>query len=57
MKKHVVKPNSSHVKKLIYEMRFDEASAKFAEFGPFYVGLQFKAENLAALLAGQVPAL
>ena len=23
-------------KKLIYEMRFDEASAKFAEFGPFY---------------------
>ena len=28
-------------KKLIYEMRFDEASAKFAEFGPFYTGLQF----------------
>mgnify|MGYP003351409810 CR=1 FL=1 len=28
-------------KKLIYEMRFDEASARFAEFGPFYTGLQF----------------
>lgn len=25
-------------KKLIYEMRFDEASARFAEFGPFMVG-------------------
>ena len=28
-------------KKLIYEMRFDEASAWYAEFGPFYTGLQF----------------
>jgi peroxiredoxin len=44
-------------KKLIYEMRFDEASSKFAEFGPFYVGLQFKGEELATLLGGQVPAL
>jgi peroxiredoxin len=44
-------------KKLIYEMRFDEASAKFAEFGPFYVGLQFKGEELAAFLGGRVPAL
>jgi hydrogen peroxide-dependent heme synthase len=44
-------------KKLIYEMRFDEASAKFAEFGPFYVGLQFSAGQLAAYLNGEVPAL
>jgi chlorite dismutase len=44
-------------KKLIYEMRFDEASAKFAEFGPFYTGLQFAPGNLPALLAGSVPAL
>ena len=44
-------------KKLIYEMRFDEASAKFAEFGPFYTGLQFSPGQLAAYLAGQVPAL
>jgi chlorite dismutase len=29
-------------KKLIYEMRFDEASAEYAEFGPFYVGLQMR---------------
>jgi len=44
-------------KKLIYEMRFDEASAKFAEFGPFYTGLQFAPEQLATYLGGQVPSL
>jgi chlorite dismutase len=44
-------------KKLIYEMRFDEASAKFAEFGPFYVGLQFSPVQLHAFLNGQVPGL
>ena len=44
-------------KKLIYEMRFDEASAKFAEFGPFYVGLQFAPEQLSTLLSGNVPSL
>lgn len=26
-------------KKIVYEMRFDEASARYGEFGPFYVGL------------------
>ena len=44
-------------KKLIYEMRFDEASAKFAEFGPFYTGLQFSPAQLGAYLGGRVPAL
>ena len=44
-------------KKLIYEMRFDEASAKFAEFGPFYTGLQFAPAHLAAYLNGDVPSL
>src|SRR5918999_1230379 len=44
-------------KKLIYEMRFDEASAKFAEFGPFYVGLQFAPDELPRLLEGDVQAL
>jgi hydrogen peroxide-dependent heme synthase len=44
-------------KKLIYEMRFDEASAWYAEFGPFYIGLQFVAEELPKLLAGEVPQL
>jgi peroxiredoxin len=44
-------------KKLIYEMRFDEASAWYAEFGSFYVGLQFSPPELPALLEGRVPAL
>ena len=44
-------------KRLIYEMRFDEASAKFAEFGPFYTGLQFAPANLARMLDGHVPEL
>jgi len=44
-------------KKLIYEMRFDEASARFAEFGPFYTGLQFAPTQLASYLGGGVPTL
>ena len=44
-------------KKLIYEMRFDEASAWYAEFGPFYVGLQFSPSELPRYLEGAVPAL
>ena len=43
-------------KKLIYEMRFDEASAWYAEFGPFYVGLQFSPSELPKYLEGEVPA-
>lgn len=27
------------VKEVVYTMRFDEASSKYAEFGPFYVGM------------------
>jgi chlorite dismutase len=42
-------------KKLIYEMRFDEASAKFAEFGPFYTGVQLDPASLGAYLNGSVP--
>ena len=44
-------------KKLIYEMRFDEASAWYAEFGPFYVGLQFSPSELTRFLEGQLPEL
>jgi peroxiredoxin len=38
-------------KKIVYEMRFDEASARFAEFGPFYVGYRTDAERLQVLLS------
>ena len=43
-------------KKLVYEMRFDEASVWYAEFGPFYVGLQFSPAELARYLEGEIPA-
>jgi chlorite dismutase len=38
-------------KKLIYEMRFDEVSAVYALFGPFYVALRLPAADLNAMLA------
>lgn len=44
-------------KQLIYEMRFDRASADYAEFGDFAVGLQFGRGELSALLDGRTPAL
>ena len=44
-------------KKLVYEMRFDEASVWFAEFGDFYVGLQFSPSELPKLFEGQTPGL
>jgi len=31
--------NPDDVKEVVYTMRFDEASAEYAEFGPFYTGL------------------
>lgn len=39
-------------KKLIYEMRFDEVSAKYALFGSFYVGVRLELDNLTRWLAG-----
>jgi len=41
------------VKELLYEMRFDPSSSKFAEFGPFYSGRQFPPADLEAFLAGE----
>jgi chlorite dismutase len=38
--------NSSDVKGIVYEMRFDEVSAKYAEFGDFYIGLQLPLDEL-----------
>lgn len=37
-------------KKLIYEMRFDPASSRFALFGPFYVGIRLAPGELGAAL-------
>jgi len=42
-------------KKLVYEMRFDEASAVYGLFGAFFVGLRFPATALGSLFAGKAP--
>lgn len=42
-------------KNLVYEMRFDEASADYAEFGPFVSGIQLTPEQLGAFFDGQLP--
>ncbi|MBI3127128.1 MAG: heme-dependent peroxidase [Candidatus Tectomicrobia bacterium] len=44
-------------KKLVYEMRFDEASVWYGEFGPFYAGIRIHPREIHQLFAGRVPAL
>lgn len=38
-----------YFKKLLYEMRFDEVSAIYAEFGPFFIGRRIAADRLLDL--------
>ncbi|MEP6756205.1 MAG: hydrogen peroxide-dependent heme synthase [Chthonomonadales bacterium] len=45
--------NPLDIKHLVYEMRFDEVSAKYAEFGKFLMGVRVKPEELAARFAGK----
>jgi chlorite dismutase len=40
-------------KKLVYEMRFDEASSRFGEFGRFWTGMQFATAALGDFLDGR----
>ena len=35
-----------HIKEIVYSMRFDRASAKYAEFGPFYISYAMSAEDV-----------
>jgi peroxiredoxin len=45
-------------KRLVYTMRFDEASSRFGEFGRFWTGMQFSIAQLGVFLAGEAsPAL
>ncbi|MCA9238585.1 MAG: heme-dependent peroxidase [Planctomycetales bacterium] len=38
--------NPEYLKDIVYQMRFDEASARYAEFGPFLIGYVCNAEQL-----------
>ena len=44
-------------KRLVYEMRFDEASVWYGEFGPFYAGLRVMPHHLKSIFRGKVPPL
>jgi chlorite dismutase len=41
------------IKDLLYEMRFDPSSSKYAEFGEFHFGRRFPPADLDAFLAGE----
>ena len=41
-------------KRLVTEMRFDEASARYGEFGRFWTGVRFAPEEWPALLTGNL---
>jgi chlorite dismutase len=41
------------IKDIVYEMRFDEASSRYGEFGQFYVGRRFPPADLGAFLDGE----
>ncbi len=43
--------DTKDIQGVVYEMRFDEVSARYAEFGPFYIGLQMPVEEIFARLS------
>ncbi|MFB6251628.1 MAG: heme-binding protein [Halobellus sp.] len=43
----------THIKDIVYEMRFDDVSSKYGEFGRFYVGRRFPPADLGAYLEGE----
>jgi len=38
--------NPQFLKDIVYQMRFDEASARYAEFGPFYTSYVTSATDM-----------
>ena len=45
--------DATEIKNVVYEMRFDEASARYGEFDEFYVGRRFPPADLGAYLDGE----
>ena len=46
--------NPIDLKDIVYELRFDEATSKYGEFGSFYVGRRFPPTDLSAYLEGEL---
>jgi len=38
------------IRDIVYEMRYDEASAVYGLFGAFYIGIRFEPDELSAVL-------
>ena len=45
--------NPTHIKRLLYEMRFDPSTSRYAEFGSFRFGRRFPPTDLDAWFAGE----
>ena len=45
--------DASQFKRLLYEMRFDPSTSRFAEFGPFFTGTRLDAGSLGRYLQGE----
>jgi chlorite dismutase/heme-degrading monooxygenase HmoA len=41
------------IKDIVYELRFDDATSKYGEFGSFFIGRRFPPEDLGAYLHGE----
>ncbi len=41
------------IKDIVYELRFDDATSKYGEFGSFYIGRRFPPADLGAYLHGE----
>jgi len=42
----LVAKDTFQIKKIVYEMRFDEVTSRFGEFGDFYIGMQLPLDQL-----------
>ncbi|MFB6362201.1 MAG: heme-binding protein [Halobacteriales archaeon] len=45
--------DAAQFKRLLYEMRFDPSTSRFAEFGPFYTGRRLEPSAIEQYLAGE----
>ena len=45
----------NHFKDLVYEMRFDDATSLYGEFGKFYLGVRLPASGLGDYFSGKLP--
>ncbi|MCB0320193.1 MAG: heme-dependent peroxidase [Bdellovibrionales bacterium] len=45
----------SYFKQLVYEMRFDDATSRYGDFGDFYLGIRLKSTGISQYFSGVLP--